>query len=467
MGNYLKHIFRKALYLWSCLCVLLAAVSCVEEEPCDTCSKYPVKVQLNITAQEDHSLNALNTDEAGLTHEYINTLCVLLVKEGKVVKKMIPDLSSNALAVTGDLKEYLSEPFELEPGTYVVYAFANMSDVYWNDWSSFSSLNEGELLDNYPDLNDMVLEDPAGKLDFGNHKFIPMSFKQEVTIDASTRSLSIGLDRLVSKIRITGIPADVGIRSLTFGGCADGVRLFADGKSFSSISYEQEKTMNFTDSPSTLPDFYVNATEETGHPFFVELTTDEYSGVTYNAVTQRDELPRNSIFPLTLQLNLYGLDLVAQSWLSPIGSLPIEVKVSFIEGTYEVDMPEGCQFAFTINGVKNADGSGDISDVSCTWEIQDGMSGIKFDGNVEDVLTVKGYITAMAGRSFYLKAKVSWTTDNGDVYNRIYTIKLNSVDMTKFPLVPVNNQGSRERLPLLSPERLSLFMNASLKSKHK
>ena len=92
MSNYLKHIFRKALYLCPCLCVVLAA-SCMEEEQCDTCSKYPVKVQLNITAEEEHSLNTRDT-EVGQNHEYINTLCVLLVKGGKVVKKLLPDLVS-------------------------------------------------------------------------------------------------------------------------------------------------------------------------------------------------------------------------------------------------------------------------------------------------------------------------------------------------------------------------------------
>lgn len=453
MSNYLKHIFRKALYLWPCLCVVLAA-SCMEEEQCDTCSKYPVKVQLNITAEEEHSLNTRDT-KVGQNHEYINTLCVLLVKDGKVVKKLLPDLSANAAAKTGDLKNYTSELFELESGFYTVYAFANMYDTYLAEWSTISGLAEGAAVSGV-DFSNMVLTDPAGKLDFSTY-FIPMSAKQVVTVDASTRSISIGLDRLVSKIRINVTPTDVKVNSLTFGGCANGVKLFADGGTASSIAYGVEKTMNFTDPQSTVADFYVNATEESGHPFSVELTTNEHSGTTYEAVTSRSELPRNSIFPLTLQLNQYGLKLEAQCWVSPIGHVPVPVKVSLDPDTYEVDVPEGCQFAFTVNSVQAAGSSSPVTDVSSVWTIPDGITGIAFDGETSGVKTVKGHVTAAAGRYFKLNAQVSWTDASG-IYNRIYTIILHTQDLTKFPLPTTGKQNSSSRIQYLSPEMLNLFI---------
>ena len=451
MSNYLKHIFRKALYLWPCLCVVLAA-SCMEEEQCDTCSKYPVKVQLNITAEEEHSLNTRDT-EVGKTHEYINTLCVLLVKkDGKVVKKLLPDLKFNAAAKTGDLKNYTSELFELESGVYTVYAFANMYNTYLAEWPTISGLAEGaDVSADY--FSNMVLTDPAGQLDFSTY-FIPMSAKQVVTVDASTRSISIGLDRLVSKIRINVTPNTVGVKSLTFGGCADGVKLFADGTA-SSIAYNKTKTMNFANAESTLADFYVNATEEDNHPFSVELTTNEYSGTTYNATTRRGILPRNSIFPLTLQLNQYGLDLDAQCWVSPIGSLPVEVTVGFQPDTYEVDVPEGCQFAFTVNSVQAAGSSSSVTNVSSVWTIPDGITGIAFDGKTSGVKTVKGHVTAAAGRDFELNAQVLWKDASG-TYNRIYTIVLHTKNLTEFPLTTTGNSSSR--IQYLSPEMLNLFI---------
>lgn len=444
MSNYLKHIFRKALYLWPCLCVVLAA-SCMEEEQCDTCSKYPVKVQLNITAEEEHSLNTRAT-EVGQNHEYINTLCVLLVKEGKVVKKLLPDLSANAAAKTGDLKNYTSELFELESGGYTVYAFANMYDTYLREWPTISGLAEGAAVSGV-DFSNMVLTDPAGKLDFSTY-FIPMSAKQDVTVDASTRSISIGLDRLVSKIRINVTPTDVKVNSLTFGGCANGVKLFADGGTASSIAYDVEKTMNFTDPQSTVADFYVNATEESGHPFSVKLTTNEHSGTTYEAVTSRSELPRNSIFPLTLQLNQYGLKLEAQCWVSPIGHVPVPVKVSLDPDTYEVKVPEGCQFAFTVNVVQTSDGAV-VAAPSSKWTIQSStIPGIAFDGATENVQTVRGHISATVGQTYDLGAEVSWTA-GGKTYRRFYTVHLTVGDITGFEFA----SGSR----LLRPEFLSLM----------
>lgn len=444
MSNYLKHIFRKALYLWPCLCVVLAA-SCMEEEQCDTCSKYPVKVQLNITAEEEHSLNTRGT-EVGQNHEYINTLCVLLVKGGKVVKKLLPDLSANAAAKTGDLKNYTSELFELESGGYTVYAFANMSETYLREWPTISGLAKEADVSSV-DFSNMVLTDPAGKLDFSTY-FIPMSAKQDVTVDASTRSISIGLDRLVSKIRINVTPTDVKVNSLTFGGCANGVKLFADGGTASSIAYDVKKTMNFTDPQSTVADFYVNATEESGHPFSVELTTNEHSGTTYEAVTSRSELPRNSIFPLTLQLNQYGLKLEAQCWVSPIGHVPVPVKVSLDPDTYEVKVPEGCQFAFTVNVVQTSDGAV-VAAPSSKWTIQSStIPGIAFDGATENVQTVRGHISATVGQTYDLGAEVSWTA-GGKTYRRFYTVHLTVGDITGFEFA----SGSR----LLRPEFLSLM----------
>lgn len=444
MSNYLKHIFRKALYLWPCLCVVLAA-SCMEEEQCDTCSKYPVKVQLNITAEEEHSLNTRAT-EVGQNHEYINTLCVLLVKDGKVVKKLLPDLSVNAAAKTGDLKNYTSELFELESGVYTVYAFANMYDTYLAEWSTISSLAEGAAVSGV-DFSNMVLTDPADTLDFTRY-FIPMSAKQDVTVDASTRSISIGLDRLVSKIRINVTPTDVKVNSLTFGGCANGVKLFADGGAASSIAYNVKKTMNFTNPQSTVADFYVNATEESGHPFSVELTTNEHSGTTYEAVTSRSELPRNSIFPLTLQLNQYGLKLEAQCWVSPIGHVPVPVKVSLDPDTYEVKVPEGCQFAFTVNVVQTSDGAV-VAAPSSKWTIQSStIPGIAFDGATENVQTVRGHISATVGQTYDLGAEVSWTAGR-KTYRRFYTVHLTVGDITGFEFA----SGSR----LLRPEFLSLM----------
>lgn len=86
-----------------------------------------------------------------------------------------------------------------------------MYDTYLAEWSTISGLAEKADVSSV-DFSNMVLKNPAEKLDFTTY-FIPMSAKQDVTVDASTRIISIGLDRLVSKIRINVKPTDVKVNS--------------------------------------------------------------------------------------------------------------------------------------------------------------------------------------------------------------------------------------------------------------
>ena len=91
-------------------------------------------------------------------------------------------------------------------------------------------MGDGEsLTEKGIDIDNIVLEDnPASKLDLLTY-FIPMSAKEEVTVTRSTRNISIGLDRLVTKIRmsITGKP-NTKVTALSFGGYADKIGLFSD-----------------------------------------------------------------------------------------------------------------------------------------------------------------------------------------------------------------------------------------------
>lgn len=133
------------------------------------------------------------------------------------------------------------------------------------------------------------------------------------------------------------------------------------------------------------------------------------------------------------------------------------MKVGFQQDTYEVDVPEGCQFAFTVNSVQAAGSSSSVTNVSSVWTIPDGITGIAFDGETSGVKTVKGHVTAAAGRNFELNAQVSWTDASG-TYNRIYTIILHTKNLTEFPLATTGKQNSSSRIQYLSPEMLNLFI---------
>ena len=152
----------------------------------------------------------------------MHNLLVLFIQNDKVVKKFLPNLTGNTAAQQGNLRIWISEEFTLTPGTYTVYAFANIDTYYDGLWGSLTGLGDGASIESLG-IDDIVLDDPAAKINFAESKFIPMSAKEEVTVTSSTRNISIGLDRLVSKIRmsITG-KAGAKVTALSFGGYAKG-----------------------------------------------------------------------------------------------------------------------------------------------------------------------------------------------------------------------------------------------------
>lgn len=478
MNKIKRYLYKAMFWLLPWLCAVPLA-SCSFDDDIDTGGdNAPATLQLSITAREEGDLNTRVGTEVGQDNEYMHNLLVLFIQNGKVVKKFLPDLRYNEAAQEGNLKEWVSGDFTLAPGTYTVYAFANIDTYYSEHWGSLTGLEEGASVASL-DIDNIVLEDnPASKLDFVTY-FIPMSAKEDVTVTSDTRKVSIGLDRLVSKIRmsITG-KAGTKVMALSFGGYADKITLFSD-KTLEGEAYTKTKDITIpdggtleADGTSTtgttgrlmIPDFYVNSSPA-NHPFTVKIKTLETTGIIHDAtaVTQRNELPRNSIFPLTLQLNDYGLDLEAQCWVSPIGSLPVEVNVGFTQDTYEITVPEGCQFAFTVKGVKvNGTSKDNINGLSCTWNMPDGVSGIAFDGATTRVTMVKGHVTASVGKTVDLSLLVTWQ-DNGATYGRTYIVKVTTDNIANFPFKPsqINTRASEFTLDYLGPEMLNMFINKS------
>lgn len=471
MNKMKQHIYKAMLWLLPWLYAVPLA-SCSFDDDIDTGGDGTATLQLSITAREEGDLNTRADEEVGTNGEYMHNLCVLIVDDKNVVtKKLLPntddEFAGNTAAQQGNLKSWVSDPFTLPVGTYTVYAFANIDTYYDGLWGSLTGLENGEsLTEKGINIDNIVLDDPAAKINFADGKFIPMSAKQQVVVTATTKSISIGLDRLVSKIRmsITG-KAGAKVTALSFGGYADKITLFSD-KTLEGETYTTTKTITVpgdgtlkadgtgTTGTLTIPDFYVNSSPA-GHPFNVRVTTNEMSGVTYEATTARGELPRNSIFPLTLQLNDYGLDLAAQCWVSPIGSLPVEVNVGFAKNTYEITVPEGCQFEFTVNGVNGA--TAGVTDLSCTWNMPDGVSGIAFDGETTGVTTVKGHVTASVGKTVDLSLLVKWQ-DGTASYARTYTVKLTTADLTNYPFYSKQTRTPEFGLDYLRHEMLNMFI---------
>ncbi len=464
MNKMKQHIYKAMLWLLPWLCAVPLA-SCSFDDDIDTGDdNAPAMLQLSITAREEGDLNTRVGTEVGQDNEYMHNLLVLFIQNGKVVKKFLPDLRYDEAAKVGNLKTWESEKFTLAPGTYTVYAFANIDTYYDEHWGSLTGLEENAQIQEGVDIDNIVLEDnPASKLDLITY-FIPMSAKEDVTVTRSTRNISIGLDRLVSKIRmsITGKP-NTKVTALSFGGYADKIGLFSDTQ-VNDMQYtcqhivlngEESQSIQLSDGGTyQFADFYVNSSPGNSG-YTVTLETDEKNGTTCTATTKRTVLPRNSIYPLSLNLTGYDVTLDLHCWVSPIGNVPVEVKLSPNPDYYTCTIPEGSQFEFTV-GV-TLSGTTAIENLKSAWTFdKESVTGLAFDNYTEGDTTVKGHVTASAGKTFNLTFDVTWTAD-GNNFERRYNVIITTDDITNFPF------KSKTRTPefgldYLRHEMLNMFI---------
>lgn len=464
MNKIKQHIYKAMLWLLPWMCAVPLA-SCSFDDDIDTGDdNAPAMLQLSITAREEGDLNTRVGTEVGQDNEYMHNLLVLFIQNGKVVKKFLPDLRYDEAAKVGNLKTWESEKFTLAPGTYTVYAFANIDTYYDEHWGSLTGLEENAQIQEGVDIDNIVLEDnPASKLDLITY-FIPMSAKEDVTVTSDTRKVSIGLDRLVSKIRmsISG-KANTKVTALSFGGYADKIGLFSDTQ-VNDMQYtcqhivlngEESQSIQLSDGGTyQFADFYVNSSPGNSG-YTVTLETDEKNGTTYTATTKRTVLPRNSIYPLSLNLTGYDVTLDLHCWVSPIGNVPVEVKLSPNPDYYTCTIPEGSQFEFTV-GV-TLSGTTAIENLKSAWTFdKESVTGLAFDNYTEGDTTVKGHVTASAGKTFNLTFDVTWTAD-GNNFERRYNVIITTDDITNFPF------KSKTRTPefgldYLRHEMLNMFI---------
>lgn len=469
MNKIKQHIYKAMSWLLPWLCAVPLASCSFDDDIVESCEG-PATMQLSITAREEGDLNTRVDDyEIGQDHEYMHNLLVLFIQDGKVVKKFSPDLSGNSAAQQGNLRVWTSEEFTLDPGTYTVYAFANIDTYYDGQWGSLTGLEKNAQIPDGIDIDNIVLDDPATKLNFAEGKFIPMSAKEEVTVTSDTRNISIGLDRLVSKIRmsITGNPGTK-ITALSFGGYADKIGLFSDtqvdginyDKEYSVVGGEGSQVQLTNDGTYQFADFYVNSSPANAG-YKVTLNTDEKNGTTYTATTTRKELPRNSIFPLVLNLTGYEVSLDLHCWVSPIGNVPVEVGLSPNPDYYTCTIPEGCQFEFTVGVTPASSGTPAVTDLKGAWTFDETkITGLVFDDYTEGETTVKGHVTASAGKTFNLTFDVTWTPAVGNPTTRRYNVEITTGNIADFPFKQSqsNTRASEFTLDYLGPEMLNMFI---------
>lgn len=446
MNGDFKHIIKNLLP--GMLLVLTALLaSCAEDADEGDSHGSTATLQMQVSTRAEGDQTGTEDKQPGGAYENIHSLCVLLVNEdGKVAWNYFNDNLSEDASET----EFLSAPInDLPLGTYDVYAFANF-DYYTSGegaaglWTTLEGLKEGQF---NKSILSFVVDDPASQINFDSGYFIPMTGKNTVTVTSNTSVIPVQLDRLVSKVQITvsGESAKY-VTGLKFSGWADKVTLFSDETLSGNVSYEKsitvgDKTVDENGTVIVSP-FYVNETPG-GHTFNVSVKTNESTAgnpqSVYTATTKQSGLPRNSIYPLAITINNWGLDITPKCWVSPIGHYPVEVVADFTENTYSIEIPEGAQFEFTLNGLTGQGMTGG----QCVWNIDPATTpGIAFEGNTEETATVKGHVTASAGRTFSLNVNATWQDAPGNQYQRTYTVNMTTTDITDAVFVTGGTRAS-------------------------
>ena len=464
------------------LALPLALASCSFDGDYDDCAEAvgDVKtVRLQITTNDPDEVAGtrfspaegdITGNERGTDGEYINSLDIFIVSSTSANVVYASHLDAADLggdAANGNLTSYTSEPIELTDVThYTVYAFANMSDTYASEWSSsVASIDKGGTL-TASTLNVIMLDDPAGKLDFKNGKFIPMSASYDIT-SLTSPVIEVGLDRLVSKIRL-GIKkaSNVNVTNLTISGWADKVPLM-NSATVTGATYECEKTfsnpvLKADGGTYSMEDFYVNESPK-GHNFNVEVTTDEPGAPTYTATTSRDNIPRNCIYPLTLNINQLDLQLTAGFYFNAIGAR-VHVAVSNSgEDEFNVSIPDGMEFYL------DAEMTGDQGGNTFTyaWAETDGtpegftlyddnndQTGQVTGAHIAGAIPALGLGSGESGGTYTLDLDVTWST-----HSRHYTVNIIHIPFIEADWLD-QILGTRSAVAsYLQPETLNMVIN--------
>lgn len=453
MDKRYRHLLRATLAALPLACAAVLS-SCAFDDDVAECPdpNAPATVRVSVSAGEPGDLNGtragddVNADE----HEFMHTLYLYIVDESGVVKKaFLNPLADYDLAKTGDLTNWDSEEFTLTPGDYTIYAFSNI-DKYEGETNNASDngydfintvFHEGYQTQNGGDVEEFRLLDPASKIDFANGMYIPMSAKKEITVTPNTSDISIGLDRLVSKVKIT-VPDNQYISTnstIQFSGYAENVPLLgADNGGYGSAELYGGRTATTDEMPFTQVgekvSFYVNETPDGDH-FTVTLSTGKSGNgdvSAYVAKTQRTDIPRNSIYPLSLTFPEFTPDFLWQSWETAIGSVPVEVVAE--ENNYIVKIASGNTFKFTVNGVNGTNSQLQSATWAFASDVTNQITDIQIDNNA-----IGGAISAgvPAGTQIPLTVTVNWTAGYTDAtgstetrnFTRTYNVTIETIDI--------------------------------------
>lgn len=427
--KYIMFFYRyMTVVCWMCLVV--ACTSGEGEEPME--ENGTASFLLQVFPEGGHRTKAFGDDANAAAGEFIHSLWIFVTDGGGVIeKKIVPDLSADPDALSGNYLRYVSDEFRSGRGRKKVYAFANMDGVYpVGDRTRtiadiLNGLNTGGTMDGFSAL---VVDDPAGGLDPANGRFIPMSVCKDINLQGTRQTEWIELVRLVGRIDIVvnnEQDKNIKISSLSMETFSDRVPLFAGGavltegecRTRNVLPIQAERIIPSKGTSSV--SFYVNATEweNSRAPFTVDLEVD---GRTFSGTTFRTYMPRNSIYPLVLNFSDYQLKLETEAHVAPIGGYPVKVKAT-LSGNYVLELPEGCMFKITPTLLKK----GNVFNYDGTWRWSlEGNTGHLIHLDALDRQVLEGNLAALAGQEGVLRL----STDVKEYIITIRSVSLHDLD---------------------------------------
>ncbi len=434
-----------------------------------------VTVSLKISAGEVGDISVTRADyedENALDGEYMNSLCVFVVNESNtIVAKLVPSSEDDTYDWEGKTYEWTSEEFPISTGTYTVYAFSNWETITEDptDESGWSSIIAKDVDDPLTDENlNIDIEDPASLVDIENGKYIPMSGSATINVTEGSTSFDVGMDRLVGRVEITiygesGTDAeDVTLNSFTFGNLANIVPLMSDGTKPTTITYENNYTIDFvdkvlhavnTDEESTEEEkrdsitfyFYVNETSNT-NGFDISLSITRESGEsTYTATTTTTNIPRNNVYPLLLSLDPYSVRLTVSAYTSILG----------MDGYLLYSLINLQEYTLTENPEVNYTGEYSIRLYDITskytisptlWKVGDDepIENVNWKWNTSDdeleIDTINGTLTATCltatpDYKYEYSLTATWENSSSSTSQRSYNINVTFIDSEDMPIV--------------------------------
>lgn len=302
----------------------------------------------------------------------INTLDIYIINDKGKVEKHVTE-SDFTIAGSSD-EATTSSPVELLPGKKTVYAFANCRG------SNFSALSLSSVSGDWTAVPDAVTNNAAFNVipEITIANGFPMSAITSWEVAEATEGTEapypVELVRMAAKMKITiedeRQDQSKKITSLTIKDFLPAnTHLFrtATGKDTPTTGapapsdWKWERTAGNTDAPSIAP-FYLHETIETTGAFDVSMQIKDEA--TPRTTTLSQLIPRNRIYPLTIHLTDYSLDIKGTYHLAAIGTVAVSKNIA---NGYTIELPEGSTDIEINIQLKE---SGTVKESDVTWSCE-------------------------------------------------------------------------------------------------